>query len=341
MHEIIQEDIETIIHTALPWKKLEGKSFVISGAGGMLPSYMVYTLLKLNQKFSKKIKIYALVRKNNNLKKIPKNNNLKIIKTDLDEKIKINGNVDYIIHAASKASPKYFKKDPVGTILPNIIGTNNLLELAKRKTIKDFLYFSSGEIYGKISNEIIKEDSFGKIDPLEIRSCYAESKKMAENMCLAWSIQHKIPIKIGRIFHSYGPGMQLDDGRVFADFVSNVVNNQDIVIKSNGKAKRPFCYITDTIIALFTILLKGKNANAYNIANPKCIVSMNELARIISKSILENKIKVVKEKRTKDDNYIQTKINIQRPDITKIMGLGWNPNVTIEEGFLRTIKSYL
>jgi UDP-glucuronate decarboxylase len=341
MHEIIQEDIETILHAPLPWKKLEGKSFVISGAGGMLPAYMVHTLLKLNQKFSKKIKIYALVRNKQKLKKIPKSNNLKIIKTDLDKKIEINGKVDYVIHAASKASPKYFKKDPVGTILPNIIGTRNLLELAKRKTIKDFLYFSSGEIYGKVSNKIIKEDSFGKIDPLEIRSCYAESKKMGENMCLAWSVQHKIPIKIGRIFHSYGPGMQLNDGRVFADFVSNVVNNQDIIIKSSGKAKRPFCYITDTIIALFTILLKGKNENAYNIANPNCVVSMNELAKIMSKLILKNKTKVIKEKRTKQDNYIQTKINIQRPDITKMKSLGWKPNITIEEGFLRTIKSYL
>ena len=341
--KIIREDVERIHKENIPWSKIQGKTFLISGAAGMIPTYMVYTILELNKGKSKKSKIYAIVKnKKEAEKKYIKYSNdkcLKIIRQDVNKKFKINEKINYIIHAASKASPKYFNEDPTNTILPNIIGTKNLLELGIKHKIDGFLFFSSGEIYGDMKNEKILESSLGKINPLEIRSCYAESKRMGENMCVSWNKQFNVPTKIARIFHTYGPGMKLDDGRVFADFVSNVVKDKNIIMKSNGNAKRPFCYITDTVTALFLILLKGDNANAYNISNPSCIISISELAKTLKELFPKKKLTIIK-KQNNEDKYIKSLIMNQTPDISKIKKLGYKPKISIRDGFLRTVESY-
>ena len=264
---------------------------------------------------------------------------LKIIRQDVNKNFKLDEKINYIIHAASKASPKYYKEDPVNTILPNVLGTKNLLELGIKHKIDGFLFLSSGEIYGDMKKRKILEDSVGKINPLELRSCYAESKRMGENMCVSWNKQFNVPTKIARIFHTYGPGLKLDDGRVFADFVSNIVNNKNIVMKSNGNAKRPFCYITDTITALFLILLKGDNANAYNVSNPSCIISINELAKTLTKLFSNKNLKVIK-KSNNGEKYMKSLVMNQIPDISKIRQLGYEPKISIKAGFLRTVESY-
>jgi len=341
--DIIMEDIDFIINSNIPWKIIQGKNFLISGANGFLPSYMIYTLLKLNERTSRKSKIYALVRNkkkaNKKFKNFLDNKFLKILEHDLTTDIKIRDRIDYVIHAASQASPKFFNIDPIGTLLPNIIGTKNLLEFASHKKVKSFLFLSSGEIYGQIKT--MKETDFGFVDPLDIRSCYAESKRMGENMCIAWLKQKGTPTKIARIFHTYGPGIQLDDRRVYADFVSNVVNNENIVVKSDGMAKRPFCYISDAITAFFIILLKGKNGHAYNVSNPHCNVTIMNLAKIILEQFPEKKLRVVMKKEPLTEKYSKSKIKVQKPDISKLVDLGWNPHTSIEEGFRRTIMSKL
>ena len=341
--KIISQDIGRIHKENIPWSQIQGKTFLISGAAGMIPTYMVHTILKLNKKKSKKSKIYAIVKnkKEAEEKYIEYSNDkyLKIIRQDVNKKFNLDEKINYIIHAASKASPKYFKEDPVNTILPNVLGTKNLLELGIKHKIDGFLFFSSGEIYGNMKNRKILENSLGKINPLELRSCYAESKRMGENMCVSWNKQFNVPTKIARIFHTYGPGMKLDDGRVFADFVSDVVNNKNIVMKSNGSAKRPFCYITDTVTALFLILLKGDNANAYNVSNPSCILSVSELAKTLTELFPKKKLRVIK-KQNNDEKYIKSLVMNQIPDISKIKKLGYEPKISIKEGFLRTVKNY-
>ena len=341
--KIISQDIGRIHKENIPWSQIQGKTFLISGAAGMIPTYMVHTILKLNKKKSKKSKIYAIVKnkKEAEEKYMEYSNDkyLKIIRQDVNKKFNLDEKINYIIHAASKASPKYFKEDPVNTILPNVLGTKNLLELGIKHKIDGFLFFSSGEIYGDMKKRKILENSLGKINPLELRSCYAESKRMGENMCVSWNKQFNVPTKIARIFHTYGPGMKLDDGRVFADFVSDVVNNKNIVMKSNGNAKRPFCYITDTVTALFLILLKGDNANAYNVSNPSCILSVSELAKTLTELFPKKKLRVIK-KQNNDEKYIKSLVMNQIPDISKIKKLGYEPKISIKEGFLRTVKNY-
>jgi nucleoside-diphosphate-sugar epimerase len=349
-NKIIEEDLEFIINQKLPWEKIAGKSILISGANGFLPAYMVETLLYINEKkYFEPAQIIILVR---NREKASKRfaeyiggKNLKIICQDVCEPVALPSDtkIDYIIHAASQASPKYYGIDPVGTLSANIIGVKNLLDLAKRKDSENFLFFSSGEVYGELDQSQIpvKENIYGYVDPLDVRSCYAQSKRMGENMCVSWYHQYGIPAKIVRPFHTYGPGMALDDGRVFADFVANIVNNQDITLNSDGCATRAFCYLADAIIGFFTVLFKGTNATAYNVGNDQCEISIRNLAELLVSLFPEKKLKVKLNTKQDSQGYLKSKITRNCPDITKMQFLGWKPNFTLEEGFERTVRSYL
>jgi nucleoside-diphosphate-sugar epimerase len=347
LNRIIQEDIEFILDHKLDWDTFSNTTVLISGANGFLPAYMLETLLYLNTKKRRNIKVLALVRnKEKALKKFEhhKNrNDLEFLIQDVCEpiKIKANVNVDYIIHAASQASPKFYGKDPIGTIEANTIGTTNLLKLAKEKSSKGFLFFSSGEVYGEVKENQIptKENDYGYLDPTKIRSCYGESKRMGENICVSWYHQYGVPVKIIRPFHTYGPGMDLADGRVFADFVSDVVNNRNIIMKSDGNDTRAFCYLADATLGFFTLLLKGKNGEAYNVGFDK-ETSINKLANILVNLFPEKNLKVIKNEKEKSKEYIKSTISRGCPDISKIKLLGWEPKYSIKEGFKRTITSY-
>lgn len=252
------------------------------------------------------------------------------------------GPIDYIIHAASQASPKYFGVDPAGTVLANTRGTLNLLALGVEKEVKSFLFFSSGEVYGQVDplKIPIKENDFGYVDPTDIRSCYAEGKRAGETMCVAWHHQYGVPAKIVRPFHTYGPGMQLNDGRVFADFVRDILQGHDIIMKGEGRAVRPFCYLADATAGFFTVLLKGEDANAYNIGNNKAEISIADLADTLVRLFPERKLRVIRQNRTLDQGYLESPISRNCPDISKVSRLGWTPSTTVEEGFARTIRSY-
>jgi len=347
MNRIIEEDLKSIIKTPLPWRSFENKTVLISGANGFLPAYMVHILLFLNDTIlKKKVKVIAVCRNRKRaLDKFAgymKRKDFKLIIQDICEPVTVKDTVDYIVHAASQASPKYYGSDPVGTILPNVLGTYNLLELARAKKSKGFLFFSSGEVYGELGNSQIptKESDHGYVDPLNVRSCYAEGKRAGENMCVSWQHQYGVPAKIIRLYHTYGPGMRLDDGRVFADFVSNIVNKKDIVMKSDGSAKRVFCYIADATIGMFLVLLKGRPAEAYNLGNDKCEVSIIQLARMMTKLFPEMGLKVIR-KSVQPAGYIRSRIKRSCPDISKIRTLGWEPEFGLKEGFKRTIMSFL
>ena len=347
-NNIIAEDIEFIKKSSLDWNRFRGKNILVVGANGFLPAYMVETLLSLNETYlDNTLKVIAAVRNLNNANKrfsqYVNRPDLEIIQIDLNRPIQLTKKIHFIIHAASQASPKYYGIDPVGTLLPNIIGTNNLLLLAQDNPLESFLFFSSGEVYGDVDFFHIptKEDDFGFLNPTDLRSCYGESKRMGETMCVSYYHQFNIPTKIVRPFHTYGPGMKLDDGRVFADFVADVVNDRDIIMKSDGSSIRPFCYIADATLGFFNVLLNGNNGEAYNIGNPMEESSIKELAYTLINLFPEKKLKVI-ELRNKEDNlYLKSNISRNCPDISKIKNLGWFPYYSIQAGFKRTIISYL
>lgn len=347
MNKVIKEDIEGIIAGFSDLAVFRNKVVLISGASGFLPAYMVDVLLHLNaidKGFN--VKVIALVR---NLDKAYKrfahllqNVNLEIIKHDVCLPFSSTRKINFIVHAASQASPKFYGSDPVGTLNANVLGTNNLIQLAHEHKVEKFLYFSSSEVYGQLTQDKIptSESDYGYIDPTNVRACYAESKRMGETMCVSWAHQYNVPVNMVRPFHTYGPGMDLNDGRVYADFISDIVHNQNIVMKSDGSAVRAFCYVADAVKAFFLVLLNGKPSEAYNVGNDKGECSIIDLAQKLVTLFPDKKLHVIKQE-IQQGNYLNSLVSRTSPNIEKIKSLGWKPSTTIEEGFSRTIKSYL
>lgn len=345
---IVEEDLQNIVDSDIPWGEFEGKNILITGANGMLPSYIVETILFLNDhKLKEKAKVFAVVRNieksQKRFRKYLNRQDLIFIIQDIKYPLEISDRIHYIIHAASQASPKFYGIDPVGTLIPNTIGTYNCLEFARKNDTDSFLFLSSGEVYGAIekNNTPITENLFGKSDPTIVRSCYLESKRMGETMCIAWNKQYGVPTKIVRPFHTYGPNMQLDDGRVFADFVSDIIHKRNIVLKSDGSAKRTFCYLSDATIAFFMVLLKGNCGEAYNVGgNENFEMSVLELANTLIRLFPENDLKIIQSLDHSGNGYLKSEINRLIPDISKIQKIGWTPKISISDGFQRTVRSF-
>lgn len=343
MNKIILEDMLGI-NDQIERLYFQNKTILISGASGFLPAYIVDFLMYLNSNYNnQQTKIICLVR---NMPKALKRFEsyidsplIEVISHDINIPFDYEFDVDIIIHAASQASPKYYNSDPVGTLLPNVIGTNNLLNLGLIKKISAFLFFSSGEVYGQNVKDSFNENDYGVVDPLSVRSCYAESKRMGENLCVSYAHQYNMNIKIVRPFHTYGPKMNLDDGRVFADFVSDIIKNKNLIIKSDGKTERCFCYLKDAVVGFLKVLIQGETGNAYNIGNPYEIYSVADLAKKILESQEQNELKLVFQEH-ENKNYLKSPYLKMIPNIDKVFKLGWKPTTTVSEGFSRTIKSY-
>lgn len=341
LDKILLDDFEEIFNNRkIKWKVLKNKTILITGANGFIASYIIYFLIFLNQKYNFKIKIILVGRNKKKLNKKFINKNTKknfiLIEQDVCRNISIKEKIDFIMHLASIASPKIFYKKPIETILPNVIGTNELLKLSVKKKVKSFLFFSSGEIYGN-HNKILKENTINNLNHLTERASYSESKRMGEVLCYSYFKQKKIPVKIIRLFHTYGPCMNLNDGRVMMDFVNNIVNQKNILIKGTGNQKRSFCYISDAVIGIFLVLTNGQNGEAYNLGNPKELLSIKKLANLLSK--YNNKISV----------KINPKINSHKkkapyqtvvPEIKKISRLGFSPKINVKKGFKKTINYF-
>jgi len=348
LSEIVHGDLDQIVKLNINWDRFKNKTVFISGGAGLLPSYLVQSLLHANRLHNLKLKVICMSRSSESLHKRLgywlKDPSLKIIIHDVTRPIPIEiMPSDFVIHAASQASPKFYAIDPVGTLLTNTIGTQHLLEYAVRSKAERFMFFSSGEIYGAPLNptEPITETSYGYLDPMNVRSCYAESKRIGETMSIAWGKQYGLDTVVVRPFHTYGPGMALDDGRVFADFVADVVAKRDIVVRGDGSEKRCFCYLADATIGFLSILLNGINSEAYNVANPSCEISMKNLAKLISNLFPNRNIKIRFEDSVTKKNYIKSPILKALPSIEKIKKLGWLPETSLEYGFTKTIKSFI
>lgn len=344
MNKTIYHDIKYIINNFSDWTRLKNKTVLITGANGFLPAYIVETLVYLSTNFNLDIRVLALVRNYNKasvrFSHILNSPFLNILQHDISGELELTDDVHFIIHAASQASPKYYFEDPVGTLSANSIGTYHLLKFATRKNVEAFLFFSSSEVYGNIlHHEYLNERDFGESNPTDLRACYSESKRMGETMCIAFHHQYKVPVKIVRIFHTYGPGLNLDDGRVFADFVCNIVQGNNITLNSDGSAVRSFCYISDATIGFFKILLNGKDGETYNLGNPNATTSILDLAKTLISLFPERYIKLILNVK-ESENYLKSSINRVCPNIDKIKSLGWIPTINITEGFTRTIKSF-
>ena len=338
MHRILKEDIEKILKSDLKWENFKGTNVLITGASGMIGSYILNTLVTLNNTRDYGMNIYALVR---NPAKIPDEirTQIGIILQSVVDPIVTDVKFDYVIHTASPASPLIMRNDPVGTIAANTIGTFNTLNVAKQGIKKGYLYISSREIYGQPyeNQEVFSEDTYGLVDPLNVRSCYPEGKKAAETMCVCFKEQYGVNAKIARLAHTFGPGMPVDDGRVQADFLRNVINNEDIVLKSEGTAVRTYTYVGDAVLALFYILLNSDEM-VYNISSEESTVSIRQLAETLVEAYPERKLNLVFDIPESDKNTGCAPFTLGILSSDKIRALGWTPIYGLKEGLMRTVQ---
>ncbi|KXT79148.1 NAD-dependent epimerase/dehydratase family protein [Streptococcus sp. DD13] len=341
----VQKDLKNITEVEqIDWTKLCKKRVLISGANSMLATYLIYTLAYLNDHHHLQVQILASARNmakaNERFGDLLGREDLELVEHDVRQPFAYDGPVDYIIHAASNASPWFILNDPVGIIQANTLGTMNLLEFARGKQVQNVLFLSTREVYGKAVKEVIDEEAYGAFDILESRACYPESKRAAESLLRSYYDQFQVPFTIARIAHTYGPGMEVaNDGRIMSDLLYNVLQREDIVLKSDGSAERAFCYLSDAISGLFTILLHGEVSQAYNLANEQEPIQIRDLAQELMTLFPDRGMKLVFDiPSVANKGY--SKMGRTRLDTRKLEALGWKPRVDLRQGITQTIQSF-
>jgi nucleoside-diphosphate-sugar epimerase len=309
---------------------------LVAGGAGFIGSHLCESLLKDNYKIIC-VDNYITGDKKN-IEHLLDNPNFIFLETDVTKPLKIKENIDYIFHLASPASPnKYSPRSyinlPLETLRVNSEGTYQLLEFSKNKKSK-FLFTSTSEVYGDPLESPQKEEYFGNVNPNGVRSVYDESKRFGEAITMAYVRKFGLDARIIRIFNTYGPLMQKDDGRVVSNFINQAINKESLIIYGDGKQTRSFCFVSDMVLgiklAMFSNNTKGE---VINLGNPdeRSILSLAEIIRKLTGSASE----VIFKDRFKDDP------KTRKPDISKAKKLlGWEPNIGLEKGLLKTIEYF-
>jgi nucleoside-diphosphate-sugar epimerase len=282
---------------------------------------------------------------------LEQNPNLRQIKHDIVEPLPPEvGDIDYFIHGASIASPIYYRQHPIETMDANVNGLRRVLDYSlaqerRGRPMSGILFYSSSEIYGDPSPDCIPtpETYRGYVSCTGPRACYDESKRYGETLCVNFARQYGIPVKVARPFNNFGPGLKITDRRVIPDFARDILNGRDIVMLSDGSAKRTFCYVADAVVGYFKVLLKGRQGEAYNVGVEAPEISMLELAdRMVSiaRDLFGYSGSVVKAA-SEDKDYLVDNPNRRCPLIAKAREeLGYDPRIGIDEGLRRSLLWY-
>ena len=322
-------------------QELSGKSILVTGCTGLICSSIIDIFIRWNETHNEKIIILAAGR---NEKKVitrfspySKNDWFTFIPYDaLSTKNIFNFLCDYIIHGAGNASPNKILKEPVETILSNFNGIKYLLDYAKNNGTKRVLYISSSEVYGqKEDNQPYKINEYGFIDLLNSRNSYSIGKRAAENLCASYADEYGVESVIIRPGHIYGPTAVKSDNRVSSSWAYLAAQGKNIVMKSDGSQIRSYCYCLDSASAILKVLLKGIKTHAYNISNPNSIISIREMAEILSKAS-GVELKIVLPTNTEQKGF--NPMNNSSLDSSELLSLGWESIFDAERGFSHTIK---
>lgn len=332
------KDVKASLNSIVNVEKLKNSSILITGSTGLICSSIIDELLVLNELFDYNIRIYACARSqtsiNKRFEKHKDNKNLIYIQYDANENLDFSFKVDYVIHGASNASPELYVKEPVETMLSNILGMKNLLEFSKNNTVKSLIYISSSEVYGIKENvKPYIEDEYGYIDILNVRSSYSSSKRATETLCISYANEYDLDVKIVRPGHIYGPAAKETDRRISSSFLRDALRGENLVMKSAGDQIRSYCHSLDCASAILTVLLSGKLGEAYNISNKNSIITIKEMAKIISRiSNVELILQLPNDLEVKQQNPM----NNSSLNSHKLEMLGWKGIFTAEEGFKET-----
>lgn len=337
------EDMKLVSESSLPFEEYRNCTFLITGSTGLIGSLLVKNLLYCNEKYNLHLKVFAVVRSLEKAEKVFSaflpDPALELLICDLTEQqIQLDADIDYIIHTAAVTQSKLMVTKPVETIRLSLNSTMHLLNLAVCKKIKCFLYISSMEVYGTLPIERkAKEEMLGYIDLQAVRSCYPESKRMCECLCLAYAEEYGVNTRIARLAQTFGAGIQDTENRVFAQFARSAIQGKNIVLHTYGKSEGNYVYTRDAVRALLLLLVKGERAGVYNISNEKNHMTIAEMAELVAGRIAKGTIDVefdVPEDGTIYGYAADAKLFL---DSEKMMDLGWKPEVDMIEAFERMI----
>lgn len=334
-------DIDYVIANTPSLKQLSGSSVFVTGATGLICSAIVDLLLRYNEIEDAGINIYVAGRNKEKTQqrfcRFYDKKEFIYCNYDATKQNNLNFHADYIIHGANNAFPSLYTKYPVETMLDNFSALKELLDYAKRENSKRVAFISSSEIYGKnISPNPLKEDEYGFVDILNIRSCYSSSKRAAETLCFCYYQEYNVETVIIRPGHIFGPTASRSDTRVSSEFAYAVAEGKDIALKSDGSQIRSYCYMLDAATAIIVSLLYGQPGEAYNISNKDSIMSIREMAELMTKY---GETSLILSKPTDDEKKLFNPMNNASLDYKKICGLGWHGLFDKKTGIEHTIRS--
>ena len=342
-----KEDLELAIrNTSVFGEALDGKRILVTGATGLVGQNLVNALLYYGSKTSQPPVLLLPVRNMEKAQKLYEQQirecgeQIVLIPGDVTVPLEVDGTIDYIVHGASQTESAAFVKKPVETIETALAGTKNMLELAKNKGVKSFVYLSSMEAYGSPTEEsLLSENAPAYFDSMAVRSSYPEGKRICETLCAAYAAEYDVPAKVVRLAQTFGPGVAREDVRVFADFARKALISEDIVMLTMGDSCRMYLYTMDAATAILTVLLKGENGVCYNAANKETYCSIREMAEMVSEILSDGKSKVVikidEETRKKYPPAHKLKL-----DTSKLENLGWKATCDLEEMYKKMVQAF-
>lgn len=334
------KDIDTVASASVDWNKFRGKCLLITGATGLIGTVIVDVLMKLNRDMNLNVRVMACAR--NEVKAKSRFGDywndpaFVFLCHDVRNSFLVEDRVDYIIHAASNTHPVAYSSDPVGTVMTNISGLVNLLELAKKNAGCKVMFLSSVEIYGENRGDVeaFDEKYSGYIDCNTLRANYPESKRLCESLCQCYRNMYGIAVYVARLCRIYGPSVLGEDSKASSQFIRNALNGEDIVLKSKGEQYFSYLYVMDAVSALFTIFDRGQDGEAYNVSDTSSDIRLKDLAALIAES--EGR-KVIFDIPSETESKGFSVVTRALLNPSKLKGLGWRARFDIKEGIKRTV----
>lgn len=343
---VFREDLERLPACEfIPWDELKGKTVFITGATGLIGYTLSSALLYYNKVHDAGIKVLALVRDLERAREkfsgqLADQCALSFVQGSVEELPEIDGAVDYIVHGASPTASAFFVQKPVETILTTVLGTRNVLELARKKQVSGFVYLSTMEVYGTPkTDEPIDEAYPTAVNAMSVRSSYPQAKLLCETLCASYCGEYEVPAKVVRLAQTFGPGVAADDARVFAQFARWVARKEDIVLQTAGESKRTYLYTADAVSAILTVLLRGGAGMAYNAANPATYCSIFEMAHMAADQLAGGAIHVVV-RPDESQSSVFSPVHCVHLSADKLCNLGWRPAVDLPEMYRNMISCF-
>lgn len=337
-NKIVKSDIDFFVDHVPFLDQLRNRSFLITGATGLIGSTFIKCLLAVNEKWKANIGIVAMARNQEKAKAIFGDSPINWIYQDMMQPFFSVGNtIDYIVHCANSTSSKFYVENPVENINTAYIGTNNILRFAKDNNVKGVVYLSSLESYGTIDNDQeIKEDMMGYIMPTDVRSSYSLGKRATECLCHCYAKEYGVPVRMARLTQTFGAGVSLEDNRVFAQFAKSIINGENIILHTKGESAKPYCYTIDCVCAIIYLLIVGTDGEAYNVANSDTYISIYEMAKYMA-NIFNPACNVIIELH---DNMGYAPVTHLNLNTDKLKALGWEPFYSLERMYTQLIEYY-